>query len=136
MLGQGTSLHPISALLAIMLFGSVWGVTGMVMAVPLTAVCRIYLEAIDHPLSLHLAHALLRLPCGQPLHLAQLPFSFLSLSGLFFVHGQGLDMASVAFGLLVVPPLPWSRQSWDSVFLIWCRFPVPPFVTEPMEFKP
>ena len=30
-LGHGTSLHPVCVLLAIMLFGSVWGVTGMVM---------------------------------------------------------------------------------------------------------
>ena len=57
-LGSGTSLHPISVLLAIMVFGSVWGVTGMVMAVPLTAVLRIHLEAIDHPLPRYAAHAL------------------------------------------------------------------------------
>jgi AI-2 transport protein TqsA len=57
-LGKGTSLHPVSVLLAIMLFGSVWGVTGMVLAVPLTAVMRIYLEAVDHPLSRYAASAL------------------------------------------------------------------------------
>ena len=57
-LGHGTSLHPVSVLLAIMLFGSVWGVTGMVMAVPMTAVLRINLEAIDHPLPRAVADAL------------------------------------------------------------------------------
>ena len=57
-LGHGSSLHPVSVLLAIMLFGSVWGVTGMVMAVPLTAVLRIYLSAIDHPLPRYCAHVL------------------------------------------------------------------------------
>ena len=31
-LGHGTSLHPVSVLLAVLLFGSVWGVTGMVRA--------------------------------------------------------------------------------------------------------
>ena len=90
-LGHGTSLHPVCVLLAIMLFGSVWGVTGMVMvsaralpplsvarnttddrpthwhsrraarrtqAVPLTAVLRIYLEAVDHPLPRYMAQVL------------------------------------------------------------------------------
>ena len=57
-LGHGTSLHPVCVLLAIMLFGSVWGVTGMVMAVPLTAVLRIHLEAVDHPLPRYLAAVL------------------------------------------------------------------------------
>ena len=39
-LGQSTSLHPVAVLMAILLFGSVWGITGMVMAIPLTAVLR------------------------------------------------------------------------------------------------
>ena len=34
----------VAVLLSIMLWGSVWGLTGMVLAVPMTAVCRIYLE--------------------------------------------------------------------------------------------
>ena len=57
-LGHSTSLHPVSVLLAIMLFGSVWGLTGMIMAVPLTAVLRIHLEAIDHPLPRYAASVL------------------------------------------------------------------------------
>jgi AI-2 transport protein TqsA len=40
LLGQSTSLHPVAVLMAILLFGSVWGITGMVMAIPLTAVLR------------------------------------------------------------------------------------------------
>ena len=57
-LGNSTSLHPVSVLLAIMIFGSVWGITGMVMAVPMTAVVRIHLEAIDHPLPRGVVHVL------------------------------------------------------------------------------
>ena len=41
-----------------MLFGSVWGITGMVMAVPLTAVIRIYLAGLDHPQSKYVAGVL------------------------------------------------------------------------------
>jgi hypothetical protein len=33
-----------------MLWGAVWGVTGMLLAVPITAVLRIHLSHIDHPL--------------------------------------------------------------------------------------
>ena len=34
-----------------MLFGSVWGITGMVMAVPMTAVIRLIISNIDHPIA-------------------------------------------------------------------------------------
>ena len=54
-LGNSTSLHPVCVLLAIMVFGSVWGVTGMVLAVPMTAVLRIHLAYVDHPLPRYLA---------------------------------------------------------------------------------
>ena len=57
-LGRNTSLHPVSVLLSIMIFGSVWGVTGMILAVPLTAVMRIHLQAIDHPMPRYAARVL------------------------------------------------------------------------------
>ena len=38
-------------LLSILIWGSVWGITGMVMAVPMTAVMRIYLAGLEHPLA-------------------------------------------------------------------------------------
>jgi len=50
LIGEATSLTPVAVLLAVMLWGSVWGVTGMVLAVPLTAVIRIYLAGLEHPL--------------------------------------------------------------------------------------
>ena len=43
-------LHPVVVLLSLMLWSALWGVTGMVLAVPLTAVLRIHLTHIDHPL--------------------------------------------------------------------------------------
>ena len=49
-IGKSTSLSPVAVLMAIMLWGSVWGVTGMVLAVPMTAVARIYLASVEHPL--------------------------------------------------------------------------------------
>ena len=52
-IGNATSLHPVAVLLAILLYGSVWGITGMVMAIPLTAVLRIYLASIEHPLTVY-----------------------------------------------------------------------------------
>jgi predicted PurR-regulated permease PerM len=37
-------------LLSLMLWGTLWGVPGLVLAVPLTAVLRIHLAHVDHPL--------------------------------------------------------------------------------------
>ena len=38
-------------MLTIMVWGSMWGLTGMILAVPITAVLKIYMEHIDHPLT-------------------------------------------------------------------------------------
>ena len=51
LIGHSTSLTPVAVLLAVMIWGSIWGITGMVLAVPMTAVLRIYLAGLDHPLS-------------------------------------------------------------------------------------
>jgi len=55
MIGHSTSLQPVVLMLAILVWGSVWGITGMLLAVPITAVARIYLLGIDHPLSKYVA---------------------------------------------------------------------------------
>ena len=57
-LGHSTSLTPVAVLLAVMLWATVWGITGMVLAVPLTAVIRIYLQGLDHPLAKFVANVL------------------------------------------------------------------------------
>jgi len=54
-IGGGANLQPVVVLLAIMMWGSVWGLTGMVLAVPMTAVCRLYLDATPHPLTRYVA---------------------------------------------------------------------------------
>ena len=53
--GHSMELAPVTILLSLMLWGSVWGVTGMVLAVPMTAVLRIHLAYVDHPLPRYLA---------------------------------------------------------------------------------
>ena len=55
LIGHSTSLQPVAVLLSIMVWGSVWGVTGMVLAVPMTAVARIHLAGLEHPLPRYLA---------------------------------------------------------------------------------
>ena len=50
MFGSSLELHPVIVLLSLMLWSALWGVTGLVLAVPLTAVMRIHLSHIDHPL--------------------------------------------------------------------------------------
>ena len=58
LIGAATSLHPVVMLLSIMLFGTIWGMVGMIMAVPLTAIMRIVLKNIEHPLSRYIADVL------------------------------------------------------------------------------
>ena len=57
-IGAGANLQPVAVLLSIMLWGSLWGLTGMVLAVPMTAVCRIYLASTPHPLTRYAAAVL------------------------------------------------------------------------------
>ena len=45
-------------LLSLLLWGTVWGITGMVLAVPITAVLRIRLLHIAHPLPQYIASLL------------------------------------------------------------------------------
>ena len=56
--GHTLKLHPVVVLLSLLLWGAVWGVTGMVLAVPITAVMRIRLSHIKHPLPQFLASLL------------------------------------------------------------------------------
>jgi len=62
LIGHSTSLQPVAVLLSIMLWGSVWGITGMVLAVPMTAVARIYLAGLNHPLPRYFASVLAGTP--------------------------------------------------------------------------
>ena len=43
MMGKTANLHPITVMLALILWGILWGVVGTFLAVPVTAVLRIFL---------------------------------------------------------------------------------------------
>lgn len=47
LMGGGLDLHPITILLALIFWGLVWGLTGMLLAAPITAVLKIVLERFD-----------------------------------------------------------------------------------------
>ncbi len=47
LMGKGLHLHPITILLALSFWGLLWGIPGMFLAVPMTAVVRIILMKID-----------------------------------------------------------------------------------------
>lgn len=53
--GKSLQLHPIVILTSLMIWAALWGVIGMVLAVPITAILRIRLEHIDSPTTQHLA---------------------------------------------------------------------------------
>jgi AI-2 transport protein TqsA len=66
LMGRGLELHPVTVLLALAFFGLLWGVVGMVLAVPIAAVVRIVLSrfATTRPLGNLLAG---QLPGARPL---------------------------------------------------------------------
>jgi len=47
MMGRSLELHPITILLALIFWGMIWGIVGMLLAAPITAVLRILLDRID-----------------------------------------------------------------------------------------
>ena len=63
--GHSMELQPIVVLLSLMLWGSLWGIAGMVLAVPITAVLRIPLMHVDHPLPRYLARVLVGRSAAQ-----------------------------------------------------------------------
>ncbi len=51
-MGESANLHPVTILLALMFWGTIWGIVGMFLATPITAVIRIGLERIPFTQSL------------------------------------------------------------------------------------
>ena len=47
LMGEGLDLHPLTVLIALIFWGLVWGVPGMLLATPITAVLRIVLDRIE-----------------------------------------------------------------------------------------
>ena len=45
MMGEASDLHPVTILLALMLWGMLWGITGMFLATPITAGIKLVLDA-------------------------------------------------------------------------------------------
>lgn len=48
MLGQSLDLHPVTILLALIFFGAIWGIIGMLLAAPITAAMKILLEKFEY----------------------------------------------------------------------------------------
>ncbi|MDP6980922.1 MAG: AI-2E family transporter [Myxococcota bacterium] len=46
-IGDALQLHPVTILLALMFWGALWGIAGMLLAVPITAILRILMERFD-----------------------------------------------------------------------------------------
>ena len=46
-LGEALDLHPVAILLALMFWGALWGIVGMLLATPITAILKILMERFD-----------------------------------------------------------------------------------------
>ncbi|KAH3762405.1 AI-2E family transporter [Pelomyxa schiedti] len=49
-LGKAMELHPITVVVALVFWGVVWGITGAVLSVPITAALKLLFENVDYPL--------------------------------------------------------------------------------------
>jgi len=57
-LGKVLDVPPLTILVCLLFWGSIWGIVGAIMSVPLTVSIKLYLETIDHPLTQFLAGAI------------------------------------------------------------------------------
>jgi AI-2 transport protein TqsA len=48
LMGQSLDLHPVVVLLSLIFFGTIWGIIGMFLATPITAVVKIFLERFGY----------------------------------------------------------------------------------------
>lgn len=48
-MGHAMEMPPITILISLLFWGSVWGILGAVLCIPLTVAIKLYLENIDHP---------------------------------------------------------------------------------------
>lgn len=65
--GDSLDLHPITVLLALILWGMLWGMTGMLLATPMTAVARLLLEQSElmHPVAELMAGRVAKQPVAR-----------------------------------------------------------------------
>jgi len=56
--GHSLELQPVAILLSLTIWSMLWGLTGMILAVPITAVLKIHLDSIGHPASKFLVRLL------------------------------------------------------------------------------
>lgn len=47
LMGERLDLHPVTVLLALIIWGLIWGIVGMFLAVPITAIIRLILDRLD-----------------------------------------------------------------------------------------
>jgi AI-2 transport protein TqsA len=59
MMGESLDLHPVVVLLSLIFFGTIWGIIGMFLAVPITAVVKIFLQRFGY------THAIADLIAGK-----------------------------------------------------------------------
>jgi AI-2 transport protein TqsA len=48
LMGKSLNLHPVTVLMSLMFFGVIWGIVGMLLATPVTAVLRMLFEKFDY----------------------------------------------------------------------------------------
>lgn len=96
-LGDRMEVPPITVIICLLFWGSVWGLVGAILSVPLTTSIKVYLENIDHPGG-HFSPPLLGCPdwCADA-RSARLPAATHALAGMivgdfsFFDTSEDMD---------------------------------------------
>jgi len=78
-LGDHMEIPPVTVIISLLFWGSVWGIVGAVISVPLTVAIKVYLQNIDHPATQALAGIIV----GD--------FSFFDVSKLHETHPANHD---------------------------------------------
>jgi len=64
LMASGLELHPLTVVVSLTFWGSMWGVAGAILSVPITCAIRLWLQGLDHPYARKL-HRWLDQPMGS-----------------------------------------------------------------------
>lgn len=63
LMASGLELHPLTVVVALTFWGSMWGIAGAILSVPITCAIRLWLQSLNHPYATTI-HRLLDEPLG------------------------------------------------------------------------
>lgn len=88
LMASGLDLHPFTVLVALTFWGSIWGIAGAILSVPITCAIRLWIEEINHPYAKTI-HKLFDEPMGAGHEIASQPTQVQTTSGILDTGSGG-----------------------------------------------